>query len=166
VEQVWKNGLAKPSNLFINDYIPQTSAFSPAAELGKNPLLPNMIAQAQLDYVGRIAELCRHHGAKCVYAYGPIYDGYCSQAADYVAKVESGIAATGLPIVAGTPLCVPEAELGDTVDHVRPDLKEVYTQRYFEVLRSYIDGSGVASGARSESGVAPRGPHGAPRRHR
>ncbi len=147
VEQVWKNGLARPSNLFVNDYIPQTSAFSPAAELGMNPLLPNMVAQAQLDYVGRIAELCRHHGATCVYAYGPIYDGYCSQAADYVAKVESGIAATGLPIVAGTPLCVPEVELGDTVDHVRPDLKEIYTQRYFDVLRRYIDGSGDASGA-------------------
>lgn len=142
VEQFWKNGLAKPSQLFENDYIAQTSAFSPAAELGMNPLLPNMVTQAQFDYVGQIAQLCRHHGTECVYAYGPIYDGYCSQAADYVAKVESGVRATGLPIVAGTPLCIPEDELGDTVDHVRPDLKDTYTRRYFELLRPYIDGSG------------------------
>jgi len=144
VEQLWKHGLAKPSQLFENDYIAQTSAFSPAAELGMNPLLPNMVTQAQLDYVGQIAQLCRSHGTECVYAYGPIYDGYCTHAADYVAKVESGVRATGLPIVAGTPLCIPEAELGDTVDHVRPDLKDVYTRRYFELLRTYIDGSGAA----------------------
>jgi hypothetical protein len=139
IDELWKNGFAKPEKLFVNDYIGQTSGHSPTAELGMNPLLPNMIVQAQLDYVGQIAELCRHHGAECVYAYGPIYDGYCVQAADYVAKVESGVAATGLPIVAGTPLCIPEAELGDTVDHVRPDLKDAYTRRYFELLRPYID---------------------------
>ena len=143
VEQLWKNGLAKPAKLFVDDYIGQTSVYSPPAELGMDPLLPNMVAQAQLDYVGQIAELCRHHGTECVYAYGPIYDAYCTQAADYVAKVESGVAATGLPIVAGTPLCIPEIELGDTVDHVRPDLKDIYTRRYFELLRPYIDRAGA-----------------------
>ena len=87
------------------------------------------------------AELCRRSGTECVWAYGPIYDAYCTQAADYVAKVEAGLVATGLPIVAGTPLCIPEAELGDTVDHVRPDLKDTYTRRYFELLQPYIDRS-------------------------
>jgi hypothetical protein len=142
IEQLWKHGLAKPSQLFENDYIAQTSVLSPAAELGMNPLLPNMVTQAQLDYVGQIAELCRRHGTHCVYAYGPIYDGYCTQAGEYVAKVESGVRATGLPIVAGTPLCIPEGELGDTVDHVRPDLKDAYTRRYFDLLRPYIDEQG------------------------
>jgi len=141
VEQLWKHGLAEPAELFVNDYIAQTSVYSPPAELGMDPLLPNMVAQAQLDYVGQIADLCRQHDTECVYAYGPIYDGYCTQAMEYVAKVESGVAATGLPIVAGTPLCIPEIELGDTVDHVRPDLKESYTRRYFELLRPYIDRS-------------------------
>ena len=75
VEQLWKNGLAKPPKLFVDDYIGQTSVYSPPAELGMDPLLPNMVAQAQIDYVGQIAELCRHHGTECVYAYGPIYDG-------------------------------------------------------------------------------------------
>jgi hypothetical protein len=162
VEQFWKNGFAKPTRLFENDYIAQTSAFSPAAELGMNPLLPNMVTRAQIDYVGQIAHLCRQHGTECVYAYGPIYDGYCGQAADYVAEVESGIRATGLPVVAGTPLCVPEAELGDTVDHVRPDLKDIYTRRYYALLRPYLDGSGPAKGdAANRSGAAPS--RGAPR---
>ena len=139
VEQLWKQGLAKPAKLFVDDYIAQTSVYSPPAELGMDPLLPNMVAQSQIDYVGQIAELCRQHATECVYAYGPIYDGYCTQAVEYVAKVESGVAATGLPIVAGTPLCIPEIELGDTVDHVRPDLKGTYTRRYFELLRPYIE---------------------------
>jgi hypothetical protein len=141
IEQLWKHGFAKPPELFKDDYIAQTSVYSPPAELGMDPLLPNMIAQSQLDYVGQIAELCRRSGTECVWAYGPIYDAYCTQAADYVAKVEAGLVATGLPIVAGTPLCIPEAELGDTVDHVRPDLKDTYTRRYFELLQPYIDRS-------------------------
>ena len=141
IEQLWKHGFAKPPELFKDDYIAQTSVYSPPAELGMDPLLPNMIAQSQLDYVGQIAELCRRSGTECVWAYGPIYDAYCTQAADYVAKVEAGLVATGLPIVAGTPLCIPEAELGDTVDHVRPDLTDTYTRRYFELLQPYIDRS-------------------------
>ena len=131
-----------------------------------DPLLPNMVAQAQIDYVGQIAEMCRHHGTECVYAYGPIYDGYCTQAGDYVAKVESGVAATGLPIVAGTPLCIPEIELGDTVDHVRPDLKDTYTRRYFECCDRTSIVRERSFEPRNEVETRRAAPRGAPRRHR
>jgi hypothetical protein len=148
VEQLWKTGIAKPADLFANDYIAQArdrGGFSPAAEVAAHPLLPKMIAQSQLDYVKDIAQLCQAHGTACVYAHGPIYDDYCREAGRYREQLDAAIMATGLPIVAGTPVCIPDDEIGDTVDHVRPDLKQAFTRHYLDLLRPYLEANDAAS---------------------
>ncbi len=65
-----------------------------------------MVAAQQLGYIARIAALCDEHGVTCVYAHGPIFEGYCQQATDYVATLNEGIRAAGLEVVPQTPICL------------------------------------------------------------
>ncbi len=140
VEHVWKFGLTAQATTFDGDYIQQGPADpSPEQEVAKNPLRTNMIAQAQIDYIGKLAQLCASHDAQCVYVYGPIFEGYCAQAQDYIDNMTAQIEAAGLDVVKGTPLCITPADVGDSVDHIRPGLKQEYTRRYFELLRVDID---------------------------
>lgn len=153
VEQIAQNGFRPRQETFSGDYIAQTRAplgARAAQEVADNPLEPDMLAQAQLDYVARIAALCRLHGVACVYAHGPIYEGYCTRARDYVERLNERIAEAGMQVVAGTPVCLLESEVGDSIDHVRSDLKTHYTRRYFDLLRDAIaeDASGFAAAKR------------------
>jgi hypothetical protein len=142
LEQVWAHGLASRPTRFAGDYIGQGNRLEqPAREAADHPLLPNMVAKAQLAYIERIAQACKSHGVTCLYAHGPIYDGYCRQATEYVNALNEGIRAAGLDAVAGTPLCIPEEDVGDSIDHVRADLKDAYTLRYFELLREGLGGA-------------------------
>ncbi len=152
LETLWKHGLTEAKSSFEGDYISQGHPIGAAAasEVEANPLLPDRVAPAQLEYIERIAKLCTAHDVACVYAHGPIFAGYCRQAARYIAALSAGIRAAGLDIVAGTPLCLPENALGDSIDHVRHDLEDVYTRRYAKLLRETPQ-SGTVMGE-----VAPR----------
>ena len=139
IEQIWKRGLATAPTRFDGDYVAQTERLAdPSLEVDAHPLLPNMVAQAQLDYLARIAQACNAHGVTCVYAHGPIYEGYCHQAVQYVERLDAGIRDSGLDVVSGTPVCMARDDVGNSIDHVRPDLKEAYTRRYVELLGSWL----------------------------
>jgi len=140
IDQLRHSG-AEPPQFIEDDYVSQkTHAISrpPKVEVAVNPLRPDMLARSQLDYLARLAELCRAHGVRCVYANGPIYDGYCEQAADYIAALDDAVEAAGLPVTRGTPICMPERDVGNSIDHVRSDLKQDYTRRYYALLRATI----------------------------
>lgn len=138
----WWNGHTNPSTSFRNDYIAQEETpLGPAAsrEVAQHPLLPGMVAKQQLRYIARIAVLCNDRGLTCVYAHGPIFAGYCEQAAEYLTRLDEGIRATGLAVVPQTPVCLQEHEVGDSIDHVRSELKDAFTERYFTLLSGFVN---------------------------
>jgi hypothetical protein len=141
LDEIAQGGLHRPDEPIEADYLSQrthpmhTSLVDEAAE---NPLLPEKIAASQLDYLARIATLCEEQDIVCVYAHGPIFTDYCRDAAAYVNALSAQIRATGLAVVPETPICMPSDDVGNTIDHVRPDLKQDYTSRYFERLRTFV----------------------------
>jgi hypothetical protein len=142
--QVADTGFADTAERIENDYITQRGhpiGRPPREEVAIHPLLPDMVADTQLGYIRRIADLCRSADVACVYAHGPVFDGYCHQAAAYIAELNVRVRAAGLDVVPGTPLCMEEAEVGNSIDHVRSDLKDAYTRRYYDLLRPYVDKS-------------------------
>lgn len=142
MEHVYANGFVSRPTRFDGDYIAQGDRLrQPAREAAEHPLLPNMVAQSQLDYIARIARECKIRGVRCVYAHGPIFDGYCRQAHDYIETLNAGIRAAGLDVVGGTPACFPEQDVGNSIDHVRADLRSAFTQRYFELLGERLGGA-------------------------
>ncbi|MEQ9639386.1 MAG: hypothetical protein RIM84_05115 [Alphaproteobacteria bacterium] len=47
------------------------------------------------------------------------------------------IEALGLPVVEGTPVCLPVTDVGDAKDHVAPPLKADYTLHYYRLLQRH-----------------------------
>lgn len=138
VIEIRRNGLARMATAMVGDYVPQqmrgTDRLMPPAEVADEPLLPGMISREQLRFLRRIGAFCKAKGVACLYASGPIYDGYCAQSAAYQAALADAVRAAGLILVEGTPLCIPIAQVGDAVDHVKPEFKDEYTRRYFTAI--------------------------------
>jgi hypothetical protein len=136
--EIRRNGLKRMATAMTGDYVPQqihgTDRLKPAVEAAGEPLLPGMLSREQLRFVKRIGEFCKAQDLTCLYANGPIYDGYCKASAAYMTALNDAVEAAGLTVVKGTPLCVPIDEVGDAVDHVKPDFKDDYTRRYFAAI--------------------------------
>ena len=141
VQQIRRKGLASETAEIVDDYYPQLpmSGRLPAAEEAeRDPLHPAMVSDAQIAFIRRIAVICRANGLTCLYAHGPIYEAYCRSAQPYIARLNGAIESAGLTVVAGTPICMPLDQLGNTVDHVAPVFKDAYTRRYFALLAPYL----------------------------
>lgn len=125
----------------VDDYAPQrkvTDRIPTEAEVRQDPLLPEDIHDDGSRFLDQIAEVCREQRLVCVYAHGPILDHYCDLSSEYIDHASAVIRAAGLPVVAATPVCIPQSHLGDTPEHVRPDLKQSYTSLYYRLLAPYL----------------------------
>jgi hypothetical protein len=161
IEAVRRQGRRTAIVHMVQDYAPQKwrrDRLPPPVEVKHHPLLPGMVAPSQLTYINRAGELCRSHGITCVYTHGPIFEGYCRQAMGYIAEVDADVRAAGLTLLAGSPICMPEEDVGDSVNHPRPDLKQTYTRRYFDLLKETIDhvnaGNGTSVATASLSNIS------------
>lgn len=138
VSEIRRNGLTRMATAMVGDYVPQqmrsTDRLTPMAEVADEPLLPGMISREQLRFLRRIGAFCKAERIACLYASGPIYDGYCVQSAAYQAALAEAVREAGLTMVEGTPLCMPIDQVGDAVDHVKPEFKDEYTRRYFAAI--------------------------------
>jgi hypothetical protein len=85
-------------------------------------------------FLDRVAALCTAEQLDCRYAIGPLWDAVCAGSTSYLEASRTFIESAGLPVIEGTPFCVPASDLDDTLDHVRPDLMAGYTARLFELL--------------------------------
>lgn len=129
-------GRPAAERMLVNDFVPQGPTFQVP------PNVPGFstrtIRPEKLKYLNEIAELCRRESLNCIYVHGPLASPYCERSSEYLQTVARLIRQTGLRLGATEPFCVPQAELGDSTDHVGPAYKGAYTRRYHELLRPLL----------------------------
>jgi hypothetical protein len=101
-------------------------------------LTPDMIRPAKARFLRRLGDLCQEAGIACAYAQGPYPEPHCEASRDYAAAAADFVAAAGLPVVAGTPVCLPTEDVGDAEDHVRPERRPYYSDVYLRLARGML----------------------------
>jgi hypothetical protein len=131
------------STQLTNDYVRTSSGLegSSVDQMIRQPLRSQTVNPSTARILGRINALCRANNITCVYAHGPIFEGYCQTDRVYIEHATQAIRQTGIAVLDGTPICVPREDLGDEIDHVAPAVKDVYTRRYFELLSAQTTGA-------------------------
>ena len=129
-----KFGQAAAQDRWEHDYVGQRAQLKVTDALVARQSLAPGTNPDKLRYLEKIAELCRSEHINCIYAHGPLLDRICATSGAYLEEASRAIRGTGLPLVAGTPLCVPTADIGDAIDHVGPALKTASTQNYYRLL--------------------------------
>lgn len=127
---------AAEGNEFPADYVPQKELLKPAriAEEGSQRLRAELTDNSALRYLEKLALLCREFGVECVYVHGPLVDLSCRTNADYILRLNEAIRRTGLRLAGERPLCLPEEQVGDSIDHVAQAGKSAATRYYFSLL--------------------------------
>jgi hypothetical protein len=85
-------------------------------------------------FLDRLAALCAAERLDCRYAIGPLWDAVCASSTTYLEASRAFIESSGLPVIEGTPFCVPASDLDDTLDHVRAERMAGYTARLLDLL--------------------------------
>jgi len=97
-------------------------------------------------FLDLVIALCDREGLDCRYAFGPIWDEVCRSSVPYLEAAAALIEARGMPVVDGTPICVPIEHLDDTEDHVLPATRPHYTAELFARHEAFERARNLADG--------------------
>jgi hypothetical protein len=114
---------------FEEDYIKQGPRIHPTGfERGCGPTV-----QDTGFFLQRLSELCLNNQVDLVYMHGPMYDVMLDRSKEYLTEASSRIIEMKIPLVPDL-VRIPASELGDSYDHVHPDFKRLYTEKYYHSL--------------------------------
>ena len=134
----WKGNKAheedERSQPHLYDYIKQGAPLE--AHQIDIQLSENMINESKLYYLNKTAELCTARKVRCYYSYGPIHHSFCKQNRPYLIRSNALIRSSGLQLLSEQPYCIEDRMVGDSEDHIIPQLKHLSTQYYGELLSS------------------------------
>jgi hypothetical protein len=85
-------------------------------------------------FLERIAALCRRHAINCLYMHGPTIQEVLDLNPGYVEKINAKVAQAGLRLVSPEPFIIAPNDVGDSVNHVRPDLRAVYSNKIYDLI--------------------------------
>jgi hypothetical protein len=102
--------------------------------------LPRDVQQS--EFIRLIVHLCHKQGWNCAYAHGPIVEYALEllpdKGARYFSDVQHVFEDMGLPVATRITVVVPKQQRGDTIFHVHPDSRAVFTRHYVDLLSPYL----------------------------
>ncbi|SDR93253.1 hypothetical protein [Bradyrhizobium canariense] len=89
-------------------------------------------------FFGKIAKLCETHGLNCLYMHGPLVKLVVEQNQEFIENLGDRIERTGIKVIRPSPIAIPDADLGNTINHVRPGVRLAYTRKVYELVRESL----------------------------
>lgn len=90
-----------------------------------------------LDYdvfFEKIARLCRTNGMNCIFMYGPLMQKIVEHSQMTLRALTSQIERAGIKVIRQSPVEIPDSDLGNTINHVRPAMRPAYTEKIYQLL--------------------------------
>lgn len=89
-------------------------------------------------FFGKIARLCETHGLNCLYMHAPLVQMVVDQNREFIKDIDSRIERTGIKVVRPSPIGIPDAELGNTINHIHPDVRLAYTEKIHALVGKFL----------------------------
>jgi hypothetical protein len=70
----------------------------------------------------------------CIFMYGPLMQKIVEHSPMTFANETAQIERAGIKVIAQSPIRIPEEDQGDTVNHIRPGVRTVYTRKAYDLL--------------------------------
>lgn len=118
-----------------NDYVIQSNK---RAEI--SPLLaitPESLNTQKEDFLARIVKYSHNKGVNLIYVHGPVFEDLRNNSINYIEEANNQIASTNILLLPDI-VTMNKDELGDSYDHIKPELKKKFTARYYELLQKNL----------------------------
>ncbi|MCB8942190.1 MAG: hypothetical protein H6658_00295 [Ardenticatenaceae bacterium] len=124
-------GHARP---IVNDYVVQEGSIESPEIFEWNA---GKVKEDKLLFLIKIRQLCEERDLNLIYVHGPLWEPIALASEEYFDEVERLIKAQNIVMIDEV-IPIKTEDLGNTIDHVVPDVKPIYTERYAEAVFPYL----------------------------
>jgi hypothetical protein len=82
----------------------------------------------------KMAQLCHENGLNCLYMHGILLDLTAERNRAFIKELGNRIENAGIEVPYKLPIEIPESEIGNTINHIRPSLRLIYTRKFYELV--------------------------------
>jgi hypothetical protein len=86
----------------------------------------------------KVSELCRMNGLNCIYMHGPLMQEIARQSHGMLQRLNAQIERTGIKVIRQSPIQIPDEDLGNTVNHIRPAVQLAYTRKIYDLVKDEL----------------------------
>lgn len=83
----------------------------------------------QFSFLKQIISFCEAHRINLCYIHGPLYNSTVTNSQDYINVINNSLKELEI-IHAAEVVRIPKSDIGDSGDHVKPDCKNTYTEKF------------------------------------
>ena len=94
---------------------------------------PEELLVEKFYFLKKIKELCDQKELKLTYVHGPLFDKAVPKSFDFIKAINQNILALDINII-DTLFSIPNHELGDFENHILPEYKTLYTEKYADLI--------------------------------
>lgn len=82
----------------------------------------------------KMAELCHQENLNCLYLHSTLFKKTAEKNRAFIEELGNRIERAGIRVPYKMPIEIPDSEIGNTINHVLPQYRQLYTQKFFELL--------------------------------
>jgi hypothetical protein len=86
----------------------------------------------------KMAQLCREEKLNCLYVHGTLLDLIVGRNQAFIRELGERIQSSGLEMPRNLPIEIPPSAIGNTINHIRPELRQAYTSKFHDALVSRL----------------------------
>jgi len=117
-----------------NDYIKQESKML----TNQDPAPITMSSEmGKTAFLLRIIRFCNANNINLIYAHGPIWRQIGEKSSDYINTINEILSTTGVKLIKEV-VFIDNKDIGDSGDHVIPNKKSSFTEKYFRLLKPLL----------------------------
>jgi hypothetical protein len=85
-------------------------------------------------FFSKMAQLCHTNGLNCLYMHSTLLELVVGRNRAFIKELGNRIETAGIRVPYKLPIEIPESDIGNTINHVRPNLQPLYTRKFYELL--------------------------------
>jgi hypothetical protein len=85
-------------------------------------------------FFSKMGKLCHENGLNCLYMHSTLLELVVQRNRAFIQELGNRIKDAGIKVPYSLPIAIPESEIGNNINHVRPSLQPLYTRKFHELL--------------------------------
>ncbi|MEO5331553.1 MAG: hypothetical protein H7839_05975 [Magnetococcus sp. YQC-5] len=126
----------------VNDYQPGgVNRYVLAGELVPLETIKKQFMVASRRHLAALQAIgatCRTFGIRCIYSHGTVFEQTARNSKKMIMEINTMVKSAGLILADPDPVFIRHHELGDSVNHIAPQFKSLFTEKIFARLRPHL----------------------------
>src|SRR4051794_18305213 len=96
------------------------------------------VTEEYKPFFHKMATLCKKYEINCIYSHSTVFHKTAESNRPFISNLGNMVEGAGISIPYKMPIMVPDEEIGNTINHIRPQYRENYSKLIHDIFSPFL----------------------------